>query len=67
MNEDPLTVTTSEAPIFTFKPRYLVRCPKHGDHEHMITSAITGHEGIWCLICAIERLGPSLERVESKP
>ena len=37
-----------------------VICPKHGEHEHAITSNIPGHEGAWCQICWLESLGPSL-------
>lgn len=37
-----------------------VICPKHGEHEHAITSTIFGHEGVWCQICWLESMGPSL-------
>ena len=37
-----------------------VICPKHGEHEHAITSNIPGHEGVWCQICWIESMGESL-------
>ena len=37
-----------------------VICPKHGEHEHAITSNIPGHEGAWCQLCWLESLGPSL-------
>ena len=37
-----------------------VICPKHGEHEHAITSNIPGHEGAWCQICWLESMGPSL-------
>ena len=37
-----------------------VICPKHGEHEHAIVSNIEGHEGVWCQLCWLESLGPSL-------
>ena len=37
-----------------------VICPKHGEHDHAITSNIPGHEGVWCQICWLESMGPSL-------
>ena len=37
-----------------------VICPKHGEHEHAITSNSPGHEGVWCQICWLESLGPSM-------
>ena len=37
-----------------------VICPKHGEHEHAITSNIPGHEGAWCQICWLESMGESL-------
>lgn len=37
-----------------------VICPKHGEHEHAITSNIPGHEGAWCQLCWLESLGPSM-------
>lgn len=38
----------------------LVACPKHGEHAHAIVSNIDGHEGVWCQLCWLESLGPSL-------
>jgi len=38
-----------------------VICPKHGTHEHTIASNIKGHEGTWCMLCALEKLGEPLE------
>ena len=38
----------------------MVECPKHGTHKYSIVSTIDGHEGVWCQICWIETLGPSL-------
>jgi len=36
----------------THQPDHItVICPKHGEHEHAITSNIPGHEGVWCQIC----------------
>jgi hypothetical protein len=35
-------------------------CPKHGTHNHHISSDIEGHEGHWCMLCWLESLGPSL-------
>lgn len=43
-----------------------INCPKHGEHIHTIDSTIKGHEGSWCLLCLMEKLGPSLEKY-SKP
>jgi hypothetical protein len=37
-----------------------VICPKHGEHEYAITSTIPGHEGVWCQLCWMESMGPSL-------
>ena len=37
-----------------------VICPKHGEHDHAIVSNIDGHEGVWCQLCWLESLGPSL-------
>jgi hypothetical protein len=37
-----------------------VICPKHGKHEHSIVSRIEGHEGVWCQICWLESLGPTM-------
>lgn len=37
-----------------------VICPKHGEHEHAIVSNIEGHEGVWCQLCWLESMGPSL-------
>ena len=41
-------------------PTTVVKCPKHGEHPHVIKSDIKGHEGVWCQICWLEMLGPSL-------
>jgi len=43
-----------------------VICPRHGTHEHTISSNIKGHEGTWCMICALEKLGEPLE-TEQRP
>ena len=37
-----------------------VICPKHGEHEHAIVSNIEGYEGVWCQLCWLESMGPSL-------
>ena len=37
-----------------------VICLKHGEHDHAIVSNIDGHEGVWCQLCWLESLGPSL-------
>jgi hypothetical protein len=42
----------------------LVVCPKHGTHNHYISSSIEGHEGHWCMLCWLEILGPSLPIIE---
>lgn len=41
-----------------------VICPKHGEHSHVVHSTIKGHEGVWCMICLLEKLGDSLPYVE---
>jgi len=52
----------------THQPDHItVICPKHGEHEHAITSNIPGHEGVWCQICWIESMGPSLPYRKSLP
>ena len=43
-----------------------VICPKHGEHYHTITSSIKGHEGVWCMVCALDLLGPPLP-TEQRP
>ena len=40
-----------------------VICPKHGTHPHTIMSNIKGHEGHWCMICALEKLGEPLPTI----
>ena len=42
---------------------WVVTCPKHGEHSHVIQSTIKGHEGQWCQICWIETLGKPLPAV----
>jgi hypothetical protein len=37
-----------------------VSCPYHGTHEYVIVSEIPEREGVWCLVCWFESLGPSL-------
>ena len=46
-----------------------VICPKHGKHEYTIESTIPGYQGVWCLLCWQESLGPSLpyHRTEIAP
>ena len=39
-------------------------CPKHGTHNHCISSDIEGYEGHWCMLCLLESLGPSLPIAE---
>jgi hypothetical protein len=39
---------------------WVVQCPKHGEHSHVIRSTIKGHEGLWCQICWTESLGEPL-------
>lgn len=39
-------------------------CPKHGTHSHTIVSNIQGHEGYWCMICALEKLGEPLQTID---
>ena len=43
-----------------------VICPKHGTHAHTISSTIKGHEGHWCMICALEKLGDPLPTITQK-
>lgn len=44
---------------FVYTPTKVI-CSKHGIHSHTISSNITNYEGTWCLLCALEKLGPSL-------
>ena len=37
-----------------------VICPKHGTHANSIVSKINDHKGVWCQICWLESLGPSM-------
>lgn len=41
--------------------QWIVKCPKHGEHPHIISSDIEGHEGHWCQLCFLELLGKPLE------
>jgi hypothetical protein len=43
-----------------------VVCPEHGTHKHYISSDIEGHEGLWCMLCWLETLGPTLPLVEEQ-
>lgn len=45
-------------------PKYL--CEKHGEHSHTIQSNIPGHKGTWCMMCALELLGPQMKAVEQE-
>jgi|GEM_PF-4941719 len=45
--------------LLVYEPPKVI-CPKHGTHPHTISSNIPGHEGTWCMLCALEQLGPSL-------
>jgi hypothetical protein len=38
--------------------RPTIECQTHGQHSHYIRSYIQGHEGVWCQLCALEKLGP---------
>ena len=49
----------SEFTLKIVQPTKVV-CPKHGTHPHTIESNIKGHEGHWCMICALEKLGEPL-------
>lgn len=40
-----------------------VICPKHGTHSYTIHSNIPGHEGFWCMLCALEMLGEPLPTI----
>lgn len=59
-----LTLTNEEAgcwvpgPYPEYKIRTLPKftCSRHGIHEYAMTSVIPGHEGSWCMKCAIENL-----------
>jgi hypothetical protein len=46
-------------PQVVYQPPKVI-CPKHGTHPHTISSNIIGYEGTWCMLCALEQLGPSL-------
>lgn len=41
--------------------QWIINCPKHGEHAHVISSDIQGHEGHWCQLCFLEMLGAPLE------
>ena len=47
---------------YAYEPTKVV-CPKHGTHSHTIESTIKGHEGHWCMICALESLGEPLPTI----
>jgi len=74
-SEVQLEIKDSEARLEILEPSpwrvgvitetYVV-CPKHGTHRHTIASNIKGHEGTWCMICALEKLGEPLE-TEQRP
>ena len=63
MTEDEVTEAIEKVTHIT---RIVVICPKHGEHEHAITSNIPGHEGVWCQICWIESMGQSLPYRKTK-
>ncbi len=42
---------------------WVITCPKHGEHKHVIHSSIKGYEGQWCQLCWIEMLGDPLPAV----
>lgn len=46
--------------------RVQAMCPKHGTTEYVIESTIPGHEGVWCQLCWLESLGPSLPYIKRK-
>lgn len=43
-----------------------VKCPRHGEHPHVIQSTIPGYKGAWCQLCWLETLGEPLP-VAEKP
>jgi hypothetical protein len=43
------------------KTQLVIKCPKHGEHTHVISSDIKGHEGHWCQLCFLDLLGQPLE------
>ena len=47
MNEEGKLIIGSD-------PIYI--CPVHGETKECIVSAIEGHEGLWCSICALDKL-----------
>jgi hypothetical protein len=42
-----------------YRPTEVI-CSRHGTHPHTISSTIPGYQGYWCMLCALEQLGPSL-------
>lgn len=54
---DEVEIVNNNLSVLT--QEYIV-CPKHGKHQHIISSTIQGHAGKWCQICWLESLGPSL-------
>lgn len=45
----------SKEPLVIYTPP-IIKCQEHGEHAHVMTSDIKGHEGYWCMICMIEAL-----------
>ena len=64
INNRPITPPLTQELWITNQPQVYrpteVICPKHGTHSHTISSNIPGYEGTWCMLCALEQLGPSL-------
>lgn len=54
-NKEIIIEVATPATLTLGMPRYI--CPKHGEMEgNNVTSGIVGYEGVWCMVCMIEKL-----------
>jgi hypothetical protein len=65
MTEEDFSVPAFKADFECVISQPKINCPKHGIHEHMISSTIKGHEGSWCMKCWLESLGPALPVIQT--
>jgi hypothetical protein len=52
--------TTAEHTLKGSYEGWVVHCPTHGEHPHVIHSNIPSHTGVWCQLCWLESLGAPL-------
>ncbi len=64
MTEEDFSVPPFNGELELLMSSPKINCPKHGLHEHMISSSIEGHEGSWCMLCWLESLGPVLPVIQ---